>query len=89
MSISSGRAIRRITFVYASRLEDTLSKAIKCGHIDIVAKDALLGSKFWTGLCNVQLKQSTGHLFDTIKNFESLLRNIRKVQQEELSVLFL
>ena len=72
--------------VYASRLEDTLSKAIKWGHIDIVAKDAMLRSKFWTGLCNVQLKQSTRHLFDSIKNFESLLREIRKVQQEELSV---
>ncbi|XP_062605895.1 uncharacterized protein LOC134267692 isoform X2 [Saccostrea cucullata] len=71
--------------VYASRLEDTLSKAIKYGHIDAVAKDGMLRSKFWTGLYNVQLKQSTRHLFDSVKNFEYLLREIRKVQQEELS----
>ncbi|XP_062566929.1 uncharacterized protein LOC134229238 [Saccostrea cucullata] len=68
--------------VYASRLEDTLSKAIKFGHIGNEARDGMLRSKFWTGLSNQQLKQSTRHLFDTIKNFESLLREIRKVQEE-------
>ena len=72
--------------VYASRLEDTLSKAITFGHIDAVAKDGMLRSKFWTGLNSQQLKQSTRHLFDGIKNFETLLREIRKVQQEEISL---
>ena len=47
--------------VCTSRLEDTLSKAIKYGQIDIVAKDAMLKSKFWTSLCNEQLKQSKRH----------------------------
>ncbi|XP_062621853.1 uncharacterized protein LOC134283423 [Saccostrea cucullata] len=68
--------------VFASRLEDTLSKAIKFGHIGNEAKDGMLRSKFWTGLGSQQLKQSTRHLFDSIKNFESLLREIRKVQEE-------
>ncbi|XP_062570088.1 uncharacterized protein LOC134232160 [Saccostrea cucullata] len=68
--------------VFASRLEDTLSKAIKFGHIGNEARDGMLRSKFWTGLFSQHLKQSTRHLFDSIKNFESLLREIRKVQEE-------
>lgn len=68
--------------VYASRLEDTLSKAITLGHIETVARDGMLRSKFWTGLLSQQLKQSSRHLFDSIKNFESLLREIRKKQEE-------
>lgn len=68
--------------MYASRLEDTLSKAITLGHIETVARDGMLRSKFWTGLFSQQLKQSSRHLFDSIKIFESLLREIRKIQEE-------
>lgn len=46
-----------------------------------MARDGMLRSKFWTGLCSQQLKQSS-NLFDPIKNFESLLREIRKIQEE-------
>ena len=35
---------------FASRTEQTLSRAVKSGHIDGIAKDAMLRSKFWTGL---------------------------------------
>lgn len=49
--------------MYASRLEDTLSKAITLGHIETVARDGMLRSKFWTGLFSQQLKQSSRHLF--------------------------
>lgn len=45
---------------YASRLEQTLSRAIRYGHIDFVAKDAMLRSKFWTGLRSQQLKIQQG-----------------------------
>lgn len=68
--------------VYASRLEDTLSKAITLGHIETVARDGILRSKFWTGLFSQQLKQSSRHLFDSIKNFEYLFRESRKIQEE-------
>lgn len=68
--------------MYTSRFEDTLSKAITLGHIETVARDGMLRSKFWTGLFSQQLKQSSRHLFDSIKNFESLLREIRKIQEE-------
>lgn len=68
--------------MYASRLEDTLSKAITLGHIETVARDGMLRSKFWTGLFSQQLKQSSRHLFDSIKNFEYLFRESRKIQEE-------
>ena len=70
---------------FASRIEQTLSRAVKSGHIDGIAKDAMLRSKFWTGLKSQSLKNSTRHLYDTIKDFPSLLCEIRKVDQEENS----
>jgi hypothetical protein len=71
--------------IYASRLEETISKAIQFGFIDEIAKDAMLRNKFWTGLASHTLKNSTRHLYDSIKDFQHLLREIRKVQQEEES----
>lgn len=70
---------------YGSRLEQTLSRAIRCGHADFAAKDAMLRSKFWTGLKSQELKNSTRHLYDSVKDFQVLLREIRKVEQEEAS----
>lgn len=70
---------------YGSRLEQTLARAIRYGHIDLSAKDAMLRTKFWTGLNSQQLKNSTRHLFDSIKDFQLLLREIRKVEQEDAS----
>lgn len=68
---------------YGSRLEQTLSRAIRCGHMELEAKDSMLRSKFWTGLKSQQLRNSTRYLYDTKKDFQSLLREIRKVEQEE------
>ncbi|MCG8031950.1 MAG: hypothetical protein JAZ03_07220 [Candidatus Thiodiazotropha taylori] len=71
--------------IYGSRLEQTLSRAVSFGHIDVVAKDAMLRSKFWTGLKSQTLKNSTRHLYDSVRDFKSLLREIRKVDVEESS----
>lgn len=68
---------------YGSRLEQTLSRAIQFGNMDTQAKDAMLRTKFWTGLNSQQLKNSTRHLFDSIKDFQLLLKEIRKVEQED------
>lgn len=72
--------------VYASRLEETISKAIQFGFIDQIAKDAMLRNKFWTGLSSQTLKNSTRHLYDSIKDFQLLLKEIRKVQQENINL---
>ena len=70
---------------FGSRIEQTLSRAVRYGHIDLVAKDAMLRSKFWTGLKSQTLKNSTRHFYDSIKDFQTLLREIRKVDQEDAS----
>lgn len=70
---------------YGSRIERTLSRAVTLGHLDLVAKDGMLRSKFWTGLKSQTLKNSTRHLYDSIKDFKSLLREIRKVDMEDSS----
>lgn len=68
---------------YGTRLEQTLSRAVTRGHIEIAAKDSILRSKFWTGLRSQQLKNSTRHLYDSNIDFKSLLREIRKVESED------
>ena len=68
---------------FGSRLEQTLSRAIRYGHMELAAKDSMLRSKFWTGLRSQQLRNSTRYLYDTHKDFPSLLMEIRKVDELE------
>ncbi|XP_061196784.1 uncharacterized protein LOC133205059 [Saccostrea echinata] len=68
---------------YGSRLEQCISKAVKLGHIDVNAKDAMLRSKFWSGLKSSQLRNATRHKYESVKEFHSLLREIRQIEQEE------
>ena len=72
---------------YGLRLERTLTKAVKLGHIDSDAQDSILRSKFWTGLKSQQLRNATRHKYDTVWDFQSLLREIRKVDQEEQNMV--
>ena len=69
---------------YGSRLESLVTKAVKLAHIDNAAKDAMLRSKFWTGLRSKSLRNATRYLFDNITDFQSLFKEIRKVEQEEM-----
>ena len=45
----------------------------------------MLRSQFRTGLKSQSSKNSTQHLYDTIKDFPSILCEIRKVNQKENS----
>ena len=58
---------------YGSRLEQCISKAVRLGHIDANAKDAMLRSKFWSGLKSSQLRNATRHKYESVKEFHSLL----------------
>ena len=71
---------------YGSRLEQTLTRALQTTSMELSLKDAMLHPKFWTGLSNQQLKNSTRHLFDKVKDFQLLLREMRKVEQEQVSI---
>lgn len=68
---------------YGSRLEQCISKAVRLGHIDSSAKDAMLRSKFWSGLRSAQLRNATRHKYESVKEFYSLLREVRQIEQEE------
>ena len=68
---------------YGSRLEQTVSKAVRLGHVDFVAKDAMLRSKFWSGLRNQLLRNASRQKYETVKDFQSLMREIRQIEQEE------
>lgn len=68
---------------YGSRLEQLVSKAVRLGHIDFVAKDAMLRSKFWSGLRDQQLRNASRQKYETIRDFPSLMREIRQIEQEE------
>lgn len=68
---------------YGSRLEQCISKAVRLGHIDSSAKDAMLRSKFWSGLKSGQLRNATRHKNESVKEFHSLLREVRQIEQEE------
>ena len=70
---------------YGSRIEQTLTRAFRTTQMEPSLKDAMLRTKFWTGLSNQSLKNSTRHLFDTVKDFQHLLREMRKVEQEQFS----
>ena len=63
---------------YSSGLEKTISRAIHYDHIAFVAKDGMLRSK--------QFKHSTRHLNDSVKDFHLLLKGVRNVEQEEISI---
>ena len=47
----------------------------------------MLRSKFWLGPKNQQLRNATRHKYDTVKDFQLLLREIRQVEQEELNLV--
>ena len=59
-----------------------MTQAVKYFHIDDAAKDGMLRSKFWTGIRNSSLRNATRYLFDSMKDFQSLFKEIRKIEQE-------
>ena len=48
---------------------------------------SMFKSKFWTGLKSQQLRNATRHKYDKCDDFQSLLREVRQVEQEELNVV--
>ena len=67
---------------FGCRLESLLQTAIDSGNLSQEAKNDLLRHKFWTSLQSERLKSQTRHKYDTIKNYDDLLREIRMVEKE-------
>ena len=70
---------------YGSRIEQTFTRALRSSSMEQSLRDVILRTTFWTGLSNQSLKNSTRHLFYSVKDFELLLREMRKVEQEQVS----
>ena len=47
----------------------------------------MLRSKFWTGLKNTQLRNATRHKYDSLTDFQTLLREIRQIEVEEQNLV--
>lgn len=67
---------------FGCRLETMLQTAIDNGYLERTAKNDLLRHKFWTSLSSENLKGQTRHKYDSIKNYDKLLLEIRRVERE-------
>jgi hypothetical protein len=67
---------------FGCRLEGMLQNAIDNGYLDRNTKNDLLRHKFWTSLSSDKLKSQTRHKYDTIRSYDRLLLEIRKVEKE-------
>ena len=67
---------------FGCRLDTLLQKAVEHGHLALDAKNDLLRHKFWTSLSSERLKGQTRHKYDTVMDFDTLLREIRIVEKE-------
>ena len=67
---------------FGCRLENLLQLAAEHGSLDHAARNDFLRHKFWTSLASDKLKSQTRHKYDSITNFDELLREIRSVEKE-------
>lgn len=67
---------------FGCRLERTLQLAIDHGHFVSQSKNDMLRHKFWPSLASDRLKSQTRHKYDTVLDFDDLLREIRTVEKE-------
>ena len=68
--------------VFGCRLETMLQTAVDHGYLQKEAKNDMLRHKFWQSLSSEKLKSQTRHKYDTIVNFDMLLREIRMVEKQ-------
>ncbi|XP_045208838.2 uncharacterized protein LOC123560741 [Mercenaria mercenaria] len=59
---------------YGCRLEALIQVAVESGHVSSVARNDMLRSKFWTGLRDEKLKILTRNKYDTISDYNRLLK---------------
>ena len=67
---------------YGCRIESLLQVAVENGHVNQIDRNDMLRSKFWNGLRDEKLKILTRNKYDTILDFNRLLREVRSVELE-------
>ena len=69
---------------YSARLQLAVDKAEQRGGLSPSAKDETLRVVFWKGLSDEPTKQAIRHKYDTVNNFDELIRVSRLVEQESV-----
>ena len=67
---------------YGMKLESIIQSAVEKGDVSIATKNQMLKLKFWSGLKDPLLKYSSTYKFDTIKDFNQLIQEIRAIELE-------
>ena len=67
---------------YGMVLESIIQPAVEKGDIGKEAKNEMLRSKFWSGLRDPLLKNSSRFKFETVKDFDQLRKEIRAIELE-------
>ena len=62
------------------KLESILQSVIEKGDINPSFRDVMLRSKFWSGLKDPLLRNACRHKYDTVKDFDTLRREIRAIE---------
>ncbi|CAC5407063.1 unnamed protein product [Mytilus coruscus] len=65
---------------YGMILADIAQKAVEKGQINTQAKNDMLRSKLWSGLRDPLLKNASRYKYDTVENFDQLLKEIRSIE---------
>ncbi|CAC5361034.1 unnamed protein product [Mytilus coruscus] len=65
---------------YGMILEDIAQKAVEKCQINTQAKNDMLRSKLWSGLRDPLLKNASRYKYDTVENFDQLLKEIRSIE---------
>lgn len=66
---------------YGCRLELALQSAIENGYLAPEKRDCHLRHQLWHGLFSERLKDQTHHKFDSVQNYDQLLKEIRVVER--------
>ena len=69
---------------YCARLQLAINRAEKRGGISPSSRDETLKVVFWKGLADQKVKQAIQHKFETVTNFDELIRAARAAEQESI-----
>jgi hypothetical protein len=69
---------------WSCRIEDLVTRAVQLGSVQASNLDEVLRSRFWHGL-RPELRDRTGHKFDSTSDFDQLRRTIRQFETDQMT----
>jgi hypothetical protein len=67
---------------YGCRLEDILGKAVRRGAVSKQQVGEMLRNKLWTGLRDERMRNATRYKYETVKDVDMLMAELRAVEHE-------